>query len=365
LSAGKTGAGDFEVAVLSGLHAGACTRLGERSHTVIGRDMACDLMLRDDSVADRHLMLVLLDGKVSAVELDGAVEVDDLPLQQGKTVALRRGAKIKLGQVLLGVGIPGTDWSQHDAFSRVSRAGRIGIFIQRWLGHSPRRRHGVKIFVFILAGACVVASLLFPIYQWSQQKRLQDVSPEALARQLGLRLAPMRFADISITVDNASGNVIVGGYVPLDEDLRRIELVILSTKIRPFMRLFSSERIGIEAKEYLGRHLPGAQVKLAAADTVSIGFADPLQPKFKTWLQKEMLRDIPGLRKVLFSGPSHSAFAEVAPEPFSILSNGPQRFLVDGDGARFFPGSELSKGVYLKWVGTETVSVERKEGNSH
>lgn len=357
----KASPGDFEVAVLSGLHAGACARPGIRSHTVIGRDIACDLMLRDDSVADRHLMLVLLDGKVSAVELDGSVEIDGLALPKGKTAALRNGVKIRLGNVLLGVGAPGTDWSQQEAFTRISRSARMRIFIQRWLSHSQRRRRGVKIFVFVLASACVVTSLLFPIYQWSQQKRLQEASPEVLAKQLGTRLAPMRLADVNISVDQANGNVIVGGYVPLNEDLRRIELVILATKIRPFMRLFSTERIVIETKEYLKRHLPEAHVTLEAADTVRLVFTDPLQPTFRTWLQAQMLRDIPGLRKVLFNGPSDSAVTEVAPQPFSILSNGPQRFLVDADGGRFFPGSELSKGVYLKWVGIKTVAVERRE----
>jgi len=323
------------------------------------------MMLRDDSVADRHVMLVLLDGKVSAVELGGAVEVDGLQLQQGKSIALRKGGKIKLGEVMLGVGDPGTDWGKYDAASRVSGVGRISLFIQRWLAHSPRRRQGAKIGIFVLAGACVVASLLVPIYQWSKQKRLQEVGPGAMAKQLTLRLAPMEFSDISVTVDKASGNVIVSGYVPLNEDLRRIELVILATKMRPLMRLFSSERIRDEAQEYLKRHLPGAELQLAATDTVKIVYADPLQPKFKTWLQAEMQRDIPGLRSVLFSGPNYSAFVEMAPQPFSILSMGSQRFLVDSDGARFFPGSELGKGVILRWVGAETVSVERKEESAN
>lgn len=365
MSASKTELGGFEVAVLSGLHAGACTRLGERSHTVIGRDMACDMMLRDDSVADRHLMLVLLDGKVSAAGLDGTVEVDGIPLEQGKTIALRKGGTIKLGEVLLGVGTPGTDWSKHDAFAPMSRVGRGWAFVQRWLAHSARRRQGIKMGIFIVAGVCVLISLLLPIYQWSQHKPLQNVSPEAMAQQLASRLAPMKFADISVTVDKTVRNVVVGGYVPLNEDLRRIEMVVLGTKIRPFMRLFSSERILAEAKDYLSRQLPGAQVRTEAADTVRIAFSKPLQPKFKTWLQAEMQRDIPGLRTVLFDGPNYSSIVEIAPDPFSIMSIGPIRFLVDGDGTRFFPGAELSKGVLLRWVGADTVSVERKEEASN
>lgn len=355
----------IEAAVLSGLHAGACIQLGVRSHTVIGRDMACDLMLRDTSVAERHLMLVFQEGKICAVELDAAVDIDGIRLRQGQTVALRNGARIQLGGVLLGVGTTGTDWTEHEAFQSLSAVGRARRYIQRWLAHSARRRKCVRTSIVVLAGICLLTSILLPVYQWSQQRRLQVFSPSTVVRQLTERLEPLQLNDINITLDQASGTPVLSGYVQSDEDLRRVEAVILTTSIRPFMRIFSSERIRSEAQQYLIRQLPDASVRLSAKDTLHVAHAGSLRAQFKDWLQGEMQRDIPGLRKLLFDSPTASAFAELAPAPFSIMASGPQGYLVDADGARFFPGAELDKGVHLRWVGEKTVSVERKESSAH
>jgi hypothetical protein len=351
----------IEAAVLSGLHAGACIQLGVRSHTVIGRDMACDVMLRDTSVAERHLMLVFQDGKICAVELEAVVEIDGIRLRQGQTVALRKGARIRLGEVLLGVGQIGTDWSQHEAFQQLSTVGRARRYTQRWLAHSARRRQYVRVGIVVLAGTCLLTSIVLPVYQWSQQRRLQVFSPDTMVRQLAERLRPLQMNDIHITLDPASGTPVLSGYVQSDEDLRRVEAVILTTSIRPFMRIFSSERMRSEAQQYLIRQLPDASARLTAKDTLHVAYAGPLRAQFKEWLRGEMQRDIPGLRELLFDGPTASAFAELAPAPFSIMASGPQGYLVDVDGVRFFPGAELDKGVHLRWVGEKTVSVERKE----
>ncbi|AOJ03731.1 phosphopeptide-binding protein [Burkholderia mayonis] len=352
----------FEIFVLTGLHAGARLVLDGRRHTVIGRDLACDLTLRDTSVADRHLMLVERDGKIRAMGLDGAIEVNGLPVPDGKERLLRRGERVKLGDVSLGLGEPGAAWDGAQAdepkLAR-SRLSRWRDRIMHWIAQDEKRRRAAAGSIIVLAALCACLPLMVVLAQW--KKRNEVVMPDTvqMAQQIGRRLASMDMRGLQVFADPTRHVVVIEGYLPRDEDVRRAEKVAISMKVRPTLRLHSNERIERQARDYVQRSVPEAVVEAGGMGEVRVASPAALQPRFQAWLRDQMLRDITGLRAVTFSGPDYNRTQELPPQPFSILSIGTTRFLLAKDGERLFPGAELPKGLVLVRIGQGSIFVER------
>ncbi|MET3633159.1 FHA domain-containing protein [Burkholderia sp. 572] len=354
----------FEVTVLTGLHAGARLVLDGRSHTVIGRDLACDLTVRDTSVSARHLMLVVLDGKIKAIALEGSIEVNGLSVPDGKERVLRNGERIKLGDVSIGVGEPGALWNLQDATDMASAPSRFASLRARfhhWFAQDESRRRGATMIIFVGAGLCVLLPLVFAIMQWSKRNEIAPPDRTEVVRQIERHLVTMKLPGLRVFIDQSVNAVVIEGYVAFDEDIRRLEKIALSMKSRPTLRLYSRERIERQAQEYVGRELKGAVVTSGDLGEVRIKSEKVLLPRYKAWLNDQMVRDIPGVRTVAFNVPDYSRMHEIAPDPFAILSIGSVRFLLAKDGERFFPGAELSKGVSLMRIGHDTIFVERSD----
>ncbi|MFJ2991439.1 FHA domain-containing protein [Pandoraea sp. NPDC087047] len=354
----------FEVAVLSGLHAGATVRLDGKSHIVVGRDIACDIMLRDKSVADRHLMLVVLDHKLSVVALTDAVEIDGQSLPSGKTRMLRNGAIIALGDVSIGIGEPGfvAQEAPQDAKSPpLVRAKLAGL---RWLSAKPLHLKLVKASVLSVALALALAAVAIPFHQWWVFPRI--TTPTLAERALDLKrvLTAQGAGELTVKEVVEEHNLVVAGYVARETERLRLEAVIASTRLKPIVRIFSDERIEQDARLYAKKYLPSATVWLSGTGTVAIGHGEPLRPQYRTWLTDALLRDIPGLREVLYDGPAFSRVQELLPAPYSIVSVDNLSFLIDNDGARYFSGSMLTRDIRLHGLGRKTIFVERIDQQS-
>ena len=349
----------FEVAVLSGLHAGATVRLDGKSHVVVGRDIACDIMLRDKSVADRHLMLVVLDHKLSVVALTDAVEIDGQPLPSGKTRMLRNGAILSLGDVSIGIGEPGFVVQETPAHAKASLVVRSRLAGLRWLSAKPMHLKIVKISVLSVAVALTLAAVAIPIHQWWVFPRLATPTLAQQASALKQVLVQQGASDLTVKEVEEERNLVVTGYVPLEADRLRLEAVIASTRLKPIVRIFSDERIEQDARQYAKRYLPTSHVWLSGAGSVAIGHGEALRPQYRTWLTESLKRDIPGLREVLYDSPAYSRVQEILPAPYSIVAVDNLSFLIDDDGARYFAGSMLTRDIRLQEFGRKTIFVER------
>ncbi len=105
--------GHLEIRVLSGPHVGAALELGPGRY-VVGRGEGCDLVLADDSVAERHLALVIRAGagppEVAVRPLEGRVFLDGRPLAPDEDSPVPPGAVLALGFTALGWRPPGETW---------------------------------------------------------------------------------------------------------------------------------------------------------------------------------------------------------------------------------------------------------------
>ncbi|KVW73125.1 FHA domain-containing protein [Burkholderia ubonensis] len=348
----------FEVAVLSGLHAGARVRLDGKNHVVVGRDMACDIMLRDASIADRHLMFVLLERKLSAVALANAVEIDGQGLASGRTRALRNGARIVLGDVSIAIGEPGV--KPHAApTDKPSVAARAKLASLNWLSAKPLHLKLAKGSALFVAAALTLAALVIPLYQWWTLPRITTQPLVQQAALLKQALAAQGGRELTVLEDRYERNLVVTGHVSSDAERQRLEATITSTRLKPIVRIYSGERIEQDARHYIQRYLPSGTVKLSAAGIVTVAHQEPLRPQYQAWLTGALLRDIPGLLEVRYNGPAYSSVQEVLPAPYSIVTIEDVSFLIDSAGARYFSGAMLAKDIQLHRMGRKTIFVER------
>jgi len=361
LSEANTGTRRFEIVVLTGIHAGARLLLDQRSHMVIGRDLACDLILRDPGVTERHMMLVMLEGRVKAVGLDGEIEVSGLPVPNGKQRVLRCGERIKLGNLLIGLGEQGMVWESEpetDGVVAQSSWARMQARFHHWLAQNEKRRRGITALILVGAGLCILLPLSFAVFQWSKRNEVEVFDETMVVRQIKQRLVEMKLPGLKVLVDPKTHAVVVEGYVPFEEDIRRMEKALLKVSMRPTLRVYSRERIEREAQEYVQRAILDSTVRARDIGEVQIGSSQALRPQFKDQLRERLLRDIPGVRKVVFNGPEYSRIQEASPDPFSIVSIGSVRVLLAKDGERFFPGAELSTGTLLNRIEQKSIFVE-------
>ncbi|MBK5941116.1 EscD/YscD/HrpQ family type III secretion system inner membrane ring protein [Halochromatium roseum] len=100
------------VRLLTGLQQGAEAPLSDGIDYVLGRDEACDLVLWDELVAPRHLLLRAESGGMLRVRaLERPLVLRDQLLEPDGVLELATAATLRAGALVLAVGPPDTDWS--------------------------------------------------------------------------------------------------------------------------------------------------------------------------------------------------------------------------------------------------------------
>lgn len=98
--------------LLSGPQQGAEAQLNDGTSYLIGGDDECDIVLQGESVAPKHLRLVVEPGRIHLDVQEQPVVVGNRHLPSGQTTDFPTGVVIQLGKVCIGVGPENTDWSQ-------------------------------------------------------------------------------------------------------------------------------------------------------------------------------------------------------------------------------------------------------------
>lgn len=100
------------VRLLTGLQQGAEAPLLDGVDYVLGQDETCDLVLWDESVAPRHLVLRAESGRVRVRALEQSLVLLDRLLEPDGAIELEIAATLHVGALVLALGPPDTDWSR-------------------------------------------------------------------------------------------------------------------------------------------------------------------------------------------------------------------------------------------------------------
>lgn len=103
-AATSAGPAAWQLAALSGLHAGALVDLAVDDWTLIGSAADCDIVLRDAGVMPHHAALFLRAGQPQLRAIDGSVRAQGQTVAAGQSIMLADAQTWQIGGITLGVG---------------------------------------------------------------------------------------------------------------------------------------------------------------------------------------------------------------------------------------------------------------------
>jgi hypothetical protein len=98
----------WQLAVLSGLHAGALVDVSADDWTLLGSAEDCDIVLRDPGVLPHHAALFPRGASLQLRAIEGALSALELERAPGGSVALTDASTWQVRSVTLGVGVAGS-----------------------------------------------------------------------------------------------------------------------------------------------------------------------------------------------------------------------------------------------------------------
>ena len=93
----------LELRILTGIHAGA--RVPATAEFLIGADPACEIVLADPGISDRHARILLVGDRWKILPLTG---------NNSEAVELPSGARVALGEVLISIDAANAPWQEID-----------------------------------------------------------------------------------------------------------------------------------------------------------------------------------------------------------------------------------------------------------
>lgn len=387
---------DWIVKILSGPHQGAEVLLAP-GRMRVGSDADCDLVLHDVLIAPHHFALVLEAGGLRLEALDGPVHVGGKRLTQGG-VSVPPFAFITAGTTHLVAGPSQARWplisiadaptleperapaaaeaavaaASPESSAETSEAGK-----NTRLPTADQRRRA-----WWLAGAGGVLLIIWLVL-WFSWGRLPEPAPVLPDRtKVEEVLATFRPQADGVQVSEEHGALVVSGYVPNDEVLRRLSEALREAVPTANHRLWSEARLADTARSLLAERRLTYDVATAGGGILRIrGMATSAEEWSKT--RQLLLSEVPGLtslsEEVTYVSPARPSGASTpsaasAPQPsaaapaarFRIVAVQPlsqgQGWVRLNDNRVFFRGAELPGGARIRAVTTGAVRVDTPAG---
>jgi type III secretion system YscD/HrpQ family protein len=342
------------VRILRGVHAGAERSLVPGEY-VLGSGAECDIVLRDDGIAERHIALIV--GPATAyIKRQG----DAVWISRGKAVKASRrllsnhevlclgDAELSITAVLqssVALAEPGV---VQDESNRARAATPIG---------SSSGGRGWPMRWALYALACSSALLAtFLAYAALTQDNTPSAANARRKAEMQKVLQPLKLDDLKVSVD-AKGTVVLSGYVKEQEEVDRIrQLAGLYAHGTPLMKFHVGNHLEQRAREFLDD--PGLEISYQAGGKLRVtGASTRLETKFR---QQQLVREMKGI--VAFDDSAVYIVAEkkepppVMPVKIVSIYAGyeDRRYFKTDDATKYFEGSVMSDGA-------EVVSIDIRE----
>ncbi len=234
--------------ILSGLHAGA-HRLLPPGEYVLGSGAGCDIILRDDDVAERHLLLVL--GEVTAY----AKRLADVPWHCGgkEVKASRRLLSerdvISFGPVQISLqfddAASANVMPQHAA-AQPQRGAPAAARSPAARAHRLGRLPLLSISVLVAVAGALLFAFQAALSGVSERSHSQQLRAEA-QRLIGM----MNLPDLTVQTDGR-GTLVLSGHVASAQDAQRLRSQsLLYSNGTPVMKFQIATELVQHAREYL------------------------------------------------------------------------------------------------------------------
>lgn len=360
----------LELRVLAGRAAGARAALAAGEVTV-GHALDSDIVIRDPAV--RGVFLKLRPGFDSAAleVLSGEVEFLGHVLTAPARAILPAYVPLLLGGTAVALGRPdGERWGEAEKLLNTSRPDAAPPveapappMLQELLGFL-RKTPVVPALACVAAVAGAGAILM----GGQAAMTLVDFSPSASDTQAALRKAGYRTLTVTKTAD---GRLVVRGLVGHDSDRARLEALVQAKGLKANVDVKSGEDIALGVSEVLRANGVTADVKPTGLGVVAVNVKDGGGDKLEA-ARKIALRDVGGLKRILFTGGPGLAGPVLSEDPngagakrvLAVVA-GDGGYVETADGGRYFTGAVLPTGHTIVAIAERDVTVQRDGQTTH
>lgn len=361
----------LQLKVISGRLSGSAASLAPGVTLYVGRGLRNDIVLRDPSVKDARLKVVM-EGPFASVDvLRGRVELLGQDVAAPAALALPPFTPLWLGDIAVAYGNVGDAerWAQCEALAARRHARHAGTAqpdpwagVRGWAAALRRRarpealldRRGMVLLgvILVLAGVVEFGGLGFAA-SWaaeaSRTKRLDALLSEPVYADLSQGTAP-------------DGRLLIAGVLPTEAEKAQFEDAVRTLNVDAALDIATGESLAKAVEDVFRLNGVTVQAESDGGRRVRVtgAVADPERLQELRALAEN---DIPGLEALSIS-------YRLPEEPAEALSNdptkrvatvvgGPKGYVVTDDGSRYFVGATLPTGHRIISLGSGEMLVER------
>ena len=373
IPASATDARSLVVRVLNGTRAGSEAALPASGRASIGYEYWHDVVVRDASAKGCAVEIETGDDGVARLTvLDGSALLLGSTLRSGDQAVLPAYVPVAIGDVAFAYGNPGSArWT--DATSivdstrpnpseegepvlaansladgwraslRDSSGGRLGRAL------NPRAIIGIVLAILIVIAAGPAIDAL----------HIGGTAAERTQRAL----IASGYSTVTVK-DGPDDTILVGGYVPTDNDRQRVQSLIEAKALRATMSVETGDELARSTADVARMNGVEARTRALRSGVVELTTA-PMDADGRKRIEGFIRRDVPGLKQLVFaedqgmSAPDEVKTLQDATKRVASVVGGDPAYIVTVDGARYFPGAILPSGHRLVAIAEQTVVLER------
>lgn len=398
--------GPYQLQVLSGMHQGASIELHENSWLVLGSCGHCDVVLRDESIAQQHCLIGYQAGDVTVRALDGGVHVSGRAIQPGETVAVTDYEPLQVGVVGIAFGLPDSvhwtdahdQWSQGRTDDEAGPSGIVGVADKdsgppaspqdgepSCLDPRSDRRRRAKRFAFGRRARLAFRSLAVTVLvlgglagSWHGVSQATNT----VHRKAGVMKTITQMGFTELVLSKGPGGLdLLTGVVPTEADRAELVNVLAKAGLRPASDIVTGEHLAMAVQnEFRQRGWSVATTYLTGGTVLVDGLAP--SPEIKA-LEGQVLRSIRGVKQLTFlketavpdTGTTVAGLNLAATNRVNNTSGsdskgdgkritgvvgGVDGYLVTADGSRYSRGALMQDGTEIERIADGSVTFVRK-----
>jgi type III secretion protein D len=364
----------LESRILAGRYTGGVVTLPTNPILYIGYEFSNDIVLRTPGVKGNRIELTIAADTAQLRVVEGNIDVLGQTLSVGATMLLPHYTPVLIGGEHIAFGYAGAaEWDRTLALARAPRLTQNPDpqpetlpeqntpWTRRFLGGAPDRN---PIFARpVLAAATALSVMLF--FGLKDANIAEYMGVEYSAPQVKAELATLGGKDLQ--VEKNGKTFTVSGFVDTRAQAKKITArlsqsghpIKLQLATGPEMAQAVSDALRVQGVKGETRYLGKRKVEVT---TIA------LEPAQMAAIEKNIRRDVPGLRDIYFrngigtgfSGMNGLATATSNPgKRISSLVAGNTGYLVTADGGRYFVGAVLPTGHQIKSIEGSQVILEQ------
>ncbi len=351
-SAEKSPRVQLSLRVLTGMHAGAQTRLPDRGILMIGQADDCDLILADEGIAAHHCVLTVVGEQVLLRPMDGAVATHDGPVAANENIALEHFAVAHLSGVQLAVG---PHWSERWQSLADAAGGGHAPLTERQLARRRRGLLGVVALLLLVAALVLLGSwqVEHPVATPAHNADQQIEQARAILHKLAL-------THVRASV-GADGHLHLRGIVGNAAQIGQLQHALAAAGLNGELAVRDWPSVAKQVTDIFAMHgFPVETQLLDQGDLVVAGhFGDPAHADkvkrdvFGSSDMQALDADSPLGLQLALKNYDETPQAPPKPDPnlrIKQVISGPDSYLVTQDKSHYYPGSPLPQaqgGIFL------------------